>query len=502
MSIDRPNILFITLDQLRADLLHGALADVAPTPSLDRLAACGVSFVNHYTTTVPCGPARASLLTGLYAMNHRVIRNGTPLASHHATVATEARKAGYEPLLFGYTDQTPDPTRIDPEDPDLLTYEGVAPGFRELAEMRFDAPIEWPAYLKRRGYPVQTDRSGTVFNLERPVTPEGQVPSVSDPAFYAAEDSDTAYLTDKVIESLEFRRTRPWFAHVAYIRPHPPFIAPSPWNKLVEPGAMPAAGFDAPQHPFMEAWFSEASGHGMFWGFDGDCARMDQATMQAVRAVYCGMVAEVDHHIGRLLDWLEGTGRANQTLIIVTADHGEMLGDKHMWGKQSVFGPAFHIPLIMVDPNAAATRGRIVEAATESVDVAPTILEKAGLVPPLAMDGHSLLPWLVGETPAWRTSHLMEADFADPRVPSRFQKVFGLGIDECNAAILRTADWSYVHFGGNVPPMLFDLNADPNESKDRAADPALVEVRATMAETLLTRMRGRLDRRLTHLIYG
>ena len=222
MSAGRPNILFITLDQFRADLLAGALAQVAPTPNLDRLARRGVRFVNHHTVTVPCGPARASLLTGLYAMNHRAIRNGTPLARHHATIATEARKAGYEPLLFGYTDQTPDPTGLDPEDPDLLTYEGVAPGFREIVEMRFEDPVAWPAYLRRQGYAIDTGANGKVANLYRPVAPGGRAPSVADPAFYAARHSDTAYLTDMVIEALDLRRIRPWFAHVTYIRPHPP----------------------------------------------------------------------------------------------------------------------------------------------------------------------------------------------------------------------------------------------------------------------------------------
>ncbi|MCC0029711.1 MAG: sulfatase-like hydrolase/transferase [Brucellaceae bacterium] len=113
------NVLFITIDQLRADLISGPLAGFAPTPNLDRLAATGTRFDGHFTVTVPCGPARASLLTGLYAMNHRSVRNGAPLARHHATIATEMRKAGYEPLLFGYTDTTPDPTGMDPEDPDL-----------------------------------------------------------------------------------------------------------------------------------------------------------------------------------------------------------------------------------------------------------------------------------------------------------------------------------------------------------------------------------------------
>ena len=104
MTAPDGNVLFIVADQLRADVLNGPLAACVPTPNLDRLAAEGVSFDNHFTVAVPCGPARASLLTGLYAMNHRSIRNGTPLAAHHDNLALALRRAGREPLLFGYTD--------------------------------------------------------------------------------------------------------------------------------------------------------------------------------------------------------------------------------------------------------------------------------------------------------------------------------------------------------------------------------------------------------------
>ena len=86
------NVLFVTLDQLRADVVCGRLAGLAPTPTLDRLRAEGVTFLEHHTVTVPCGPSRASLLTGLYAFNHRAIRNGTPLAAHHDGLGLALRR--------------------------------------------------------------------------------------------------------------------------------------------------------------------------------------------------------------------------------------------------------------------------------------------------------------------------------------------------------------------------------------------------------------------------
>lgn len=496
----RGNILFVTIDQLTMAALTGPLAGAVPLPAFDRLAARGARFDNHCTVTLPCGPARASLLTGLYAMNHRAIRNGTPLARHHATVATEARKAGYEPLLFGYSDITPDPDGVDPEDPILSSYEGVAPGFRELVEMRLDDGLEWPAYLRARGHDFDMG-GGPVPDLYRPVG-AGNAPRPSDPAFYSAEESDTAYLTDRTLAALDIRRDTPWFAHVTYIRPHPPLVAPAPWNRLVDPAALPAPDRAHPDHPFLDAWFSAPSNRGLFWGFDGDCVGLGDALVRELRAVYLGLLAEVDHHIGRLLDWLDRTGQADRTLVVVTADHGEMLGDKAMWGKESVFDPAFRVPLWIVDPRGGQA-GATVTRPTESVDIAPTILDWIGRSPPPAMDGRSLLPMCRGAAPAdWREHQLLEADFGNPRGATRFQTSLGLTDLQSSVAILRGRHWKYVHFGGGVPPMLFDLETDPGETRDLGRDPAHAETRARMMARLIDRMSERRDRRHTQILIG
>ncbi|MGR3322372.1 MAG: sulfatase-like hydrolase/transferase [Pseudooceanicola sp.] len=486
------NVLFVTLDQCVASVLTGPLAPHVPTPALDRLAAGGTLFERHFTVTVPCGPARASLLTGLYAMNHRAIRNGTPLARHHATVATEARRAGYEPLLFGYTDIAPDPEGMDPEDPDLTIYEGVAPGFREIVEMRMEAGREWPAHLRARGYDIHMREDGW---------PSYYVPAGKggprDPAIFAAADSDTAYLARMTLQALDIRReTGSWFAHVAFIRPHPPLVAPAPYNTLVEPTGLPLPERAAPEHPFVAAWHAEPSNRSLFHGHDGRNREMSDALIRDLTSVYLGLVAEVDHHLGRILDWLEETGQADGTLVVLTADHGEMLGAKSMWGKESVFDPAFHVPLILRVPGRAG--GHRVAAMTESVDIAPTILDWIGRAAPPAMDGRSLLPFTGGATPpGWRDAVLMEADFGHPSRPTRFMEEMGLTPDRAGAAILREARWKYVHFGGGVPPMLFDLESDPDETRNLAADPAHAVELSRLRSRLIDRMTERRDRRLT-----
>ena len=123
------NILFITADQWRGECLGVAGHPLVKTPNIDALAADGTVFLNHYSNAAPCSPARACLYTGLYQMTNRVVRNGSPLAARFDNVALAARRVGYSPALFGYTDQSADPTGLPPAAPRLKTYEGVLPGF-------------------------------------------------------------------------------------------------------------------------------------------------------------------------------------------------------------------------------------------------------------------------------------------------------------------------------------------------------------------------------------
>ena len=129
----RPNVLFVTLDQFRGDSYGAAGHPLVRTPNLDAIAAAGVRFARHYAQAAPCAPGRAALYTGTYQMNNRVVANGTPLDFGLDNVARAALRAGYHPVMFGYTDQAADPRRItDANDPRLSNWEGVLPGFEEL----------------------------------------------------------------------------------------------------------------------------------------------------------------------------------------------------------------------------------------------------------------------------------------------------------------------------------------------------------------------------------
>lgn len=476
----RKNVLFIIIDQMRADCLSGALAGHVDLPHLRALAADAVSFTRHYSATNPCGPSRASILTGQYAMNHRAVRNGTPLPHDRPNLATEARKGGYLPLLYGYTDSAPDPRRHAPGDPALTSYEGVMPGFVEAVEMRLEESWPWRGHLKSKGYDV-------------PPYPEIFRPNgteVDDPAIYAAEDSDTAFLTDRLLADLA-DRPQGWFAHLTYIRPHPPLVAPAPYNRMYDPAALPApvAG-SGKSHPFTDA---TRSARPLAANVEGFPDLEDTPEMIArLRAIYLGLATEVDHHIGRVTRFLKETGAYDDTLIVVTADHGEMLGDHGLWGKMSYFDAAYHTPLIIRAPGGLAGAGMEIDAPTESVDVAPTILDLLGLEVPDTMDGRSLRGFLAAGQPPkdWRSHSFSELDYGDPVTPTHWQRRLDLPTDAANLAILRGPRHTLVHFNGGLPPVLFD-HTGAGEAVDMAADPEAAPI-------LLDMTRALLDHRMAH----
>lgn len=481
----RPNILFVVFDQMRADCLTGALSEAVQLPNLKSLMAEGVTFTNHVSVTSPCGPARASLLTGQYAMNHRSVRNGTPLPQDKPNLATELRRAGIQPLLYGYTDTSADPRKFAADDPVLTSYEQVMSGFMEALEMRFDDSRTWRAYLAGLGYDVPAGE-----DIYIPMDgPNGR--QVDHPAFYKAEHSDTAFLTDRLLADLP-TRGEGWCAHVTFIRPHPPFVAPSPYNSLCQAEDMPPAEVAGTMdtylttHPFNGPAMKFRQVADMVRGFPD--LESGEAITTRLRAVYMGLIAELDHHFGRIISYLKETGQYDDTLIVVTSDHGEMLGDHHCWGKMHYYDAAFRVPLILRLPPAMSggkMTGQQISRPTESIDVTPTILDLLNIPVPDTMDGVPLTPFLKGEeTPQWRRYSVSELDFGDPVSPTIWQEELGLKSDECSLAIIRSDSHTFVQFNADLPPVLFE-HTQKGEHENRALDPDMMAMRLEMTEALL-----------------
>ena len=448
------NVLFITIDQLRADCLNGALANYVEMPNLRALMGEATVFNRHFSVTNPCGPSRASMLTGRYAMNHRSIRNGTPMRHDTPNIATEMRKAGYLPMLYGYTDTSADPRVHHPEDPAVQSYEHPMSGFHEVVEMRLEESFPWRSHLLDRGYVFKN-----YMDVYKPVSPDGIKPRLNDPALYASEDSDTAFLTDRFLNSIAAYQGSDWFAHLTYIRPHPPLVAPEPYNRMYDPAQLPLPDRLASEaderalHPFFGPLIDKSALRSCVVGFD----KVDptEKNMQTLRAIYLGLATEVDHHIGRVIQYLKASGLYDKTLLVITADHGEMLGDRYSWGKMSVFDAAYKTPLIIRVPGERA--GRMVNDPTESIDIAPTILDWVGQMAPNSMDGRSLLPLIRDETPRdWRSYTFSELDFSEPENPTAWQSSLGTGNSDSCLSILRDARFTLVEFAADLPPLLFD----------------------------------------------
>jgi arylsulfatase A-like enzyme len=494
----RRKVLFITTDQQRADAL-GLAGDLDIAPNLKALAAEGVTFRRHYTCAAPCGPARATLLTGLYPFVHRSVRNATPLDARFTNVFQEARKAGYDPVLFGYTDSSIDPRTTSPGDPRARSFEGVLPGLRLEVALNEASLEPWLTDLAKRGYEIPK-RLRNIY--QHPGSTREMKRFSRGPALYRADDSDTAWLTDKLLDWWRLRRKEDWFVHFVWYRPHPPFIAPEPYNRLVPAEAVAAPlrretlAQERAIHPFLDAWLHEQdTADYLKTQVNAQTAAPEE--IQDIRAVYLGLIAEIDAHLGRLVAHLKETGEWDETLVIFTSDHGELLGDHWSWGKGGFHDASNHVPLIIRAPGMPEdAKGRVVDAFTESVDIAPTILEWLGQETPPEMNGLSLAPWLRGESPAWRDYAFWEFDFRTLG-GGGIEERLGLTPDQCTLDVIREEDWKYVHFTA-LPPLLFNLTEDPGEFVNLAADPAFAAKRARLAGRLLSHRMLHADRTLAN----
>lgn len=494
------NVLLIVVDQWRGDHLACLGMENLRTPNLDRLCREGVTFRNHFTQTAPCGPARASLLTGLYQMNHRAVQNTIPLDDRHDTLGRALRRIGYDPALVGYTTTTPDPRTTGPDDPRFKILGDLMDGFRSVGpfEPAMDGYFGWVA---GKDFPLPQPRAD-IWMPEGDDAVPGPTPR---PSRIPAELSDTAYFTDRGLTYLKGRRDGNWFLHLGYYRPHPQFIAPAPYNAMYDAADMPSPvraaspAEEAKQHPLLDFYVRHIGKSGFFQNAKGFAKDLSDEEVRQMRASYRGLMTEVDEHLGRVFAFLEETGQWEDTLILFTCDHGEQLGDHHLLGKIGYFDESFRIPMILRDPSpeADATRGTIVDDFSETIDTFPTIMEWLGAPIPRQCDGRSLLPFAhTGRPSDWRTEVHYEFDFRDIFY-SQPETALGLHMDECSLAVVQDHDYKYVHFPA-LPPLFFDLKRDPGQFENRADDPAYAGLVRDYAQKMLNWRMRYAERTLTH----
>ncbi|MGE0139333.1 MAG: sulfatase-like hydrolase/transferase [Ilumatobacteraceae bacterium] len=467
------NVLVITLDQFRGECLSAAGHPLVQTPALDALCAAGVRLARHYSQAAPCAPGRACLYTGTYQMNNRVVANGTPLDARFDNIAKAGVRAGYEPALFGYTDQSIDPREASGrDDPRMQHYTGVLPGFTPVLHIRDDHQI-WLDWLETKGYAGLGD--GYAELAREPERPP--------------EHSVSAFLTDHALDWLRSRdRTTPWFAHLSYLRPHPPRAAAGPYATMYDP-----ADVDLPiapatdRHPFHTATLRHAD----------SAAPTDEVELRHMRAQYYGMISEVDSQLARVWDALRELGMWDDTMIVVTADHGDQLGDHGLTGKLGWFEQSYSILGIVRHPAHPEAHGSVVEAFTENVDLFPTICEAIGIPVPAQCDGMPLTPFLRGEPPPWwRTAAHWEFDWRDRYIDKGpHEWPWDRRLERQHVATIRDADGAYAQFGDGSW-LSFDLAADPTW-RTPIADPARV---LGYAQQMLTWRSQHADRTMTDML--
>lgn len=470
------NILFIMYDQLRFDYLSCAGHPHLHTPNFDRVAGMGVRFTNAFVQSPICGASRMCFYTGRYASSHGAQWNGFPLRVGEQTMGDHLRKLGMDCWLIGKTHM-----KADAEGMARL---GLAPdsqiGARQ-AECGFDTWIRddglwaygpdgyydekrspYNEYLKDKGY----DGENPWADYANAGITEAQIASgwmfrnADQPANIREEDSETPWLTSQTIAFIE-EKQGPWCAHVSFIKPHWPYIVPAPYHDMFGPNHVPQARRSDVEREDPQPVYGAYMENKVAAAFQREEVR------NKVIPAYMGLIKQCDDQLGRLLDFLEETDRLKDTMIVLTSDHGDYLGD-HWLGEKDLFHePSVKIPMIIYDPRAAAdgTRGTTCDALVESIDLAATFVEAAGgAVPDHIIEGRSLLPWLRGEEPEWRRYAISEYDYsATPQAAK-------LCLAPRDARLFMVFDGRYklMHAEGGFRPMFFDLETDPDEFHDLA----------------------------------
>ncbi|CAN5656445.1 sulfatase [soil metagenome] len=436
---ERPNLLFFLTDDQRNDLLGVAGHPFLQTPIIDRLAEGGVRFENAFVTTSICAASRASILTGLYERTHKYTFGTPPIAEEHCLSSYPAllQGAGYRTGFIGkFGVGVPAPLRqkmfdeFTPIDRNPYFHEQPDGSLRHETDLAADHAIDF----------LQRGRDDGPFCL-----------SISFNAPHAEDnDKENHYpwppSADGLYEDVEI--------------PSPPLSDPAHFEALPE---------------FLRESMNRIR---YYWRFD-----TPEKYEKNLRAYY-RMITGIDHAIGRVLDELETLGLSENTVILFMSDNGYYLGERGLSGKWSHFEESLRVPLIVFDPRLPESkRGRVVDPIALNVDLAPTLLDLAGVDRPELYQGQSLVPLIQEEeTPDWRTDFFCEHLFDNPNIP-KWEGVRGLR-------------WKYANYFEQDPPFEFlhDLQEDPEERLNLAKDPEHAEDPARLrarAEELRDQLGGK-----------
>lgn len=381
-SDEKPNVLLICIDDLRPELnCYGV--DYIHSPNIDRLASKGRVFSRHYVQAPTCGASRYTLLTGRYGpygnqslfQRGKIISKGEPLTP---SLPAWFKKNGYTTVSVGKISHHP--------------------GGRGGKDWDDDTKIEMPESWTRHLMPVGSWQHprGAMHGLADGET-RAKITKGDMAVFQSFDGPDTSFPDGLILEeSLKqldklTSENSPFFFAVGFIRPHLPFGAPAEYFKYYKDAELPPTPH--PQKPKgRTTWHGSGEFRNQYttWGKDPN---KDPEFAIELRKHYAACVSYVDKLVGQVLEQLEESGKADNTIIALWGDHGWHLGEHAIWGKHALFEESLHSPLIIVSPKVKAT-GKPTSSIVETIDIYPTLCELAGLDTPQELHGKSLLPLL------------------------------------------------------------------------------------------------------------
>ena len=452
---DRPNVIVLMADQLRVDCVGAYGNKVIRTPNLDRIAREGVRFGAAYSTTPTCTPARTALLTGMGPWKHGLLGYASMATVPYQVEKPRAMaKAGYYTTSIGKNHYNP--IRNAHGYHQLVCDEHCSYWFHQqeaAAEASWEERCDYEAWFWSQMPDKDPHATGLSWNDYR-----------GKEFVYAEQMHATHWTGETAVNFLKgYERQEPFFLKVSFIRPHSPYDAPQRFFKMYQDAALPE-----PQVSDWAKQFEERSGPGNeIWH-----GKLPAGEVRQSRQGYYGSVSFVDEQVGRILDVLEKRELLEETLILLIADHGDMLGDQNLWRKSYGYEQSAHVPMLMRVPRRMGlnAHGLVMDNPVELRDVLPTVLDAAGAAIPAGIEGRSLLELVRTKGEGWREFIDLEHDICYSPT------------NHWNG--LTDGKWKYIYHAQDGREQLFDLKADPNELKDRA------ELEEFSAE--LAKWRGRL----------
>ncbi|MFI4986651.1 MAG: sulfatase-like hydrolase/transferase [Alphaproteobacteria bacterium] len=433
-----PNVLFICADEHTRGALPCYGSPFIKAPNLERLAGRGTRFAAAYTTSPLCVPGRASMISGRYVHEIGAWDNGHPYRGVPSGWAHRLRERGYHTVSIGKNHYRS--IEDDNGFAEELLPMHVRWGIGDLYGMlREEAP-----------YPNPKSEGGSV------VFGPAMMAEIAGPGEtnHTAYDRRIAKVARNWLRQEASRRgSDPWALYVSFVAPHFPLVAPREFYELYPHDRIPwPTHYEATErsrHPVIQALMR-------VWNYDDF---FDTAKVLRARAGYYGLISFLDHNIGRILTTLEGIGQLDDTCILYTSDHGEMLGNKGIWSTSALYEDSAGVPMIMAGPGVPS--GRTAATPVSHVDLFPTLADigRAAEDGDRGMPGRSLLQSAAADEP-------------ERVVFSEYHA--GGSITGCY--MLRRGRWKYMYYVGYAPE-LYDLAADPTEGKDFGQDPAYAEIR-------------------------